>query len=128
MVLGRLELELVPLSPGAMVVTPPERGGTGQRGALCLEVSMIPMWVSPGRYPCERSICAWLQVHVLQGASGLHPCGFFLLQVWAQTPLLFHVAVCIPVASSGHPFGSGVPKQHLVVGNPPKERGHYSST
>lgn len=53
MVLGRLELELVPLSPGAMVVTPPERGGTGQRGALCLEVSMIPMWVSPGRYPCE---------------------------------------------------------------------------
>lgn len=71
-------LELLSLSPGATVVTPPARGGTGQRGASCLGVSTIPMWVSPGRCPCESKeehLCS-VTGSCPSGcfSSGLHPC------------------------------------------------------
>lgn len=51
--LSRLELILLPLSAGAMVVTPLVHGGTGQRGASCPGVSTTLMWVSAGAYTGE---------------------------------------------------------------------------
>lgn len=57
--------------PGAMVVTPLEHGGTGQRGASCPGVSTIPTWVSPGRHPWgskEEHLCL-VKVYVFWDAS-----------------------------------------------------------
>lgn len=51
--LSRSEIIQLPLSAGAMVVILLVHGGTGQRGASCLGVSMTPMWVSPGAYTGE---------------------------------------------------------------------------
>lgn len=56
--------------PGAMVVTPLEHGGTGQRGASCPGVSTTLMWVSPGTNPWgskEEHLCL-VKVHVFWAA------------------------------------------------------------